>query len=85
MTEAGGDFQDLRQYKFLNLRAYINFTVTAVNIVGDGESTSIVSEPCENPGGTNEDLSHQTVLAVVSFDSRNTPALSMEVIVSVLL
>ena len=28
-----------------NLRAYINFTVTAVNIVGDGESTSIVYDP----------------------------------------
>ena len=85
VTKAGGDFQDLRQYTFLNLRAYINFTVTAVNIVGNGESASIVSEPCENLGGTNEDLSHQTVLAVVSFDSRNTPALSMEVIVSILL
>ena len=48
ITEAGGD--DLRQYRFLNLRAYIKFTVTAVNIVGDGESTSIVYEPCEYPG-----------------------------------
>ena len=51
VTEPGGDSSDLRQYIFPNLRAYINFTVRAVNIVGDGESTSIVSEPCEYPGG----------------------------------
>ena len=51
VTELGGDSHDLQQYTFLNLRAYINFTVTAVNIVGDGESASIVSEPCEHPGG----------------------------------
>ena len=51
VTEAGEDSHDLRQYKFLNLRAYINFTVTAVNIVGDGESASIVYEPCVHPGG----------------------------------
>ena len=51
MTEAGDDSQDLHQYTFPNLRAYINFTVTAVNIVGDGESASIVSEPCEHPEG----------------------------------
>ena len=51
VTEPSGDSRDLRQYTFLNLRAYINFTVTAVNIVGDGESTSIVYEPCEDPGG----------------------------------
>ena len=50
MAEAGGDSQDLRQHKFLNLRAYINFTVTAVNIVGGGESASIVTEPCEHTG-----------------------------------
>ena len=48
VTEAGGDLQDLRQYTFLNLRAYINFTVTAVNIVGDGESANIVYDPCEH-------------------------------------
>ena len=52
VTEAGGDSSDLRQYTFLNLRAYINFTVTAVNIVGVGESTSIVTEPCEHTGGS---------------------------------
>ena len=51
VTEAGGDLQDLRQYIFPNVRAYINFTVTAVNIVGDGESTSIVTEPCRHPEG----------------------------------
>ena len=48
MTEAGGDSQGLRQYTFPKLRAYINFTVKAVNIVGDGESASIVTEPCEH-------------------------------------
>ena len=52
VTEAGGDSHDLRQHTFLNLRAYIKFTVTAVNIVGDGENTSIVTEPCEHPGGS---------------------------------
>ena len=46
VTEAGGDSHDLWQYIFPNLKAYINFTVRAVNIVGDGESASIVSEPC---------------------------------------
>ena len=51
VTEAGGDSSELRQYTFLNLRAYINFTVTAVNIVGDGESASIVYDPCEHPEG----------------------------------
>ena len=48
VTVAGGDSSDLRQYTFLNLRAYINFTVTAVNIVGDGESASILYRPCEH-------------------------------------
>ena len=51
VTEAGGDSSDFRKLVFPNLRAYINFTVRAVNIVGDGESASIVSEPCEHPGG----------------------------------
>ena len=51
VTVAGGDSSDLRQYTFLNLRAYINFTVTAVNIVGDGESASIVYQPCEHTVG----------------------------------
>ena len=48
VTVAGGDSSDVRQYTFLNLRAYINFTVTAVNIVGDGESASILYRPCEH-------------------------------------
>ena len=48
VTEAGSDSSDLRQYMFPNLRAYINITVTAVNIVGEGEGTSIVAEPCEH-------------------------------------
>ena len=51
VTEAGGDSQDLQWYEFLNLRAYINFTVRAVNVVGDGESASIVYEPCEHTEG----------------------------------
>ena len=51
VTEAGGDSSDLRKHVFPNLRAYINFTVTAVNIVGDGASVSIVYEPCEDPEG----------------------------------
>ena len=85
VTVAGGDSSDLRQYTFPNLRAYINFTVTAVNIVGDGESTSIVTEPCEHPERSVERFGVQTLLAVVSFDSDNTPSLSMEVVVSTLL
>ena len=51
VTEAGSDLQDSRQYTFPNLRAYINFTVRAVNIVGDGESTSIEYKPCEHTVG----------------------------------
>ena len=85
MTEASGDSHDLRQYTFLNLRAYINFTVRAVNIVGDGESASIVSEPCEYPEGSVERFAHRTLLPVAFFDSENTPSLSVEVIVSTLL
>ena len=72
---------DLQQYTFVNLRVYINFTVRAVNIVGDGESTSIVYEPCEHT----EKSSNQALLAVVSFDSENVPALSLEVMVRILL
>ena len=81
MTEAGGDSSDLQQYIFPSLRAYINFTVTAVNIVGVGESTSIVTEPCEHP---RESSNRQTLQAVVSFDSESIPSLSVEVMVSVL-
>ena len=51
ITEAGGDSSDLRKLVFPNLRAYTNFTVRAVNIAGDGESASIVYEPCEHTGG----------------------------------
>lgn len=77
VTEGGGDSSDLRQYTFLNLRTYINFTVTAVNIVGDSESASIVFEPCE------ERYHDQTLLAVIFFHSENIPSLSVEVMVSV--
>ena len=51
VTEAGSDSSDLRKLVFPNLRVYINFTVTAVNVVGDGESGSIVYESCEHPRG----------------------------------
>jgi len=51
MRESGGDSHNLLQYIFPNLTAHINFTVTAVNIVGDGESTSMMYEPCEHPDG----------------------------------
>ena len=85
VTEAGRDSSDLRQHTFLNLRAYINFTVTVVNIVGNGESTSIVTEPCEYPGRSVERFADPTLLPVASFDSENTPSLSVEVIVSTLL
>ena len=78
---AGSDSQDSRQYTFLNLRAYINFTVTAVNIVGVSESASIVYEPCEDP---EESSKGQTLQAVVSFNSESIPSLSVEVMVSVL-
>ena len=77
--EAGGNERNF--HTFLSLRAYINFTVTALNIVGAGESASIVSEPCEYPV---ERLSNETLLAVVSFDSGNTPSLCIELIVSTL-
>ena len=82
VTEAGGNEDTLRQHTFLNLRAYIKFTVMAVNIVGNGKSNSIVPEPCGYPV---ERLSDQTLLAVVSFDSENTPSLSIELTVSTLL
>ena len=49
MRESGGDSHNLLQYTFPNLRAHINFSVTAVNIVGDGESNSMVYEACEHP------------------------------------
>ena len=55
VTEAGEDSQQLRQYRFPNLKTYINFTVSAVNIVGDGESTSLVHGPCRQPGGSKYD------------------------------
>ena len=48
VTVAGSNSSDLRKHVFPNLRAYINFTVTAVNIVGDGESANIVYDPCEH-------------------------------------
>ena len=51
VTEGGGDSSDLRKHVFPNLRTYINFTVIAVNIVGDGESASIVYDPCEHTEG----------------------------------
>ena len=57
VTDAGGDSSGLRQYMFPNLRAYINFTVTAVNIVGRGEGTSVVYEPCEHQQGGKSDSS----------------------------
>ena len=76
VTEPGGD--DLQNYTFPNLQAYINFTVTAVNIVGDGESASIVYEPCEHPRFSKR----QTLQAVVSFNSESIPSLSVEVMVS---
>ena len=85
VTEAVGDSQDFQQYIFLNLRTYIEFTVTAVNIVGDGENTSIVTEPCECPEGSVEKFADQTLLAMASFDTENTPSLSVAVIVSTLL
>ena len=81
VTEAGSDSSDLRQYMFPNLRAYINATVTAVNIVGEGEGTSIVAEPCEHTG---ESSIRQTLHAVVSFDSEMIPSISVEVMVSTL-
>ena len=82
VTEAGGDSQDFLQYMFPNMRAYINFTVTAVNIVGDGESTNVVTEPCKHAVGSNGAFSDQTLQAVVSFDSESRPSLSVEVMVS---
>ena len=85
VTETGGDSSGLRQHVFPNLRAYINFTVTAVNIVGIGESASIVTEPCECPEGSVEKFADQTLLAMASFDTENTPSLSVAVIVSILL
>ena len=85
VTEAGGYSRDLLQHVFPNLRAYISFIVTAVNIVGDGESASIVSEPCEHRERSIERFGGQTLLAVVSFDSESTPSLSVEVIVSTVL
>jgi len=50
IIKAGGDSQDL-WHRFPNLRANINFTVTAINIVGKGESTSIVYRACEHTEG----------------------------------
>ena len=44
---AGDDDHNIRLYMFPNLWAYINFNITVVNIVGDGESASIVHEHFE--------------------------------------
>ena len=57
VRRTGRDSSDLRQYIFPNLRAYINFTVTAVNIVGHGESISVVYEPCEHLRGKSDQSS----------------------------
>ena len=51
VTVDGGDSRDFRQYTFPNLRANINFTVTAINIVGKGESTRILYRACEHTEG----------------------------------
>ena len=84
VTEAGGDSSDLRQYKFLNLRAKINFTVTAMNIVGNGESTSVLTKACKYDEELNGTFSDQSLQTVVFFDSESRPSLSVKVIVSIL-
>ena len=48
MRESGGDSHNLLEYIFPNLRVNITFTVRAVNIVGDGESTNVTYLPCLN-------------------------------------
>ena len=53
LKESGGGSHNLPEYIFPNLRAHINFTVTAVNVVGDGEITSMVYEACKQPDGGN--------------------------------
>ena len=84
MTEAEGDSSDLRQYMFPNLRANINFTVTAMNIVGNGASTSVVTEACEHAEGSSGTFYDQILQAVVSFDFASRPSLSVKVMVSTL-
>ena len=84
VTEVEGDSSDLCQYKFPNLRAYINFTVTAMNIVGNGESTSVVTEACEHGEGSSGTFYDQILQAAVSFDSESRPSLSVKVMVSTL-
>ena len=84
VTEAGGDSSDLHQYTFPNLRAYINFTVTAMNIVGNGESTNVVTEACEHTERSSGTFYDQILQAAVSFDSESRPSLSMKVMVSTL-
>ena len=56
VRRTGRDSSDLRQYTFPNLKAYINFTVTPVNIVGDGESSSVLYKPCEHLRGKYDSL-----------------------------
>ena len=46
MRESGGDSHNLLEYIFPNLRVNITFTVRAVNIVGDGESTNVTYPSC---------------------------------------
>ena len=46
--EAGGDSHNMLQYVFPNVRTGVNFTVTAVNIVGDGEVSSVVYQQCQS-------------------------------------
>ena len=46
MRESGGDSHNLPEYIFPNLRVNITFTVRAVNIVGDGESTNVTYPSC---------------------------------------
>jgi len=77
MRESGGGSHNLPAYILPNLRVNITFTVIAVNIVGDGESTNETYLPC-----LNIDTSKFFLPCIVSMPDPNSIALIRNELVS---